>query len=59
MQIALANDYLDRISPDERGTRQSDARLAQDTADIVLQSQELLATYVVRIHFEQDVGAAL
>jgi hypothetical protein len=51
--------HLDRISPDGRGAGQSDARLAQDAADIVLQRQEFLAAHIVGIDLEQDMRAAL
>src|SRR5262249_16911231 len=37
LQVAVANDHRDRLSADDRGAGQSDARLAQDAADIVLQ----------------------
>src|SRR5262249_30829713 len=36
LQIALANDRLDRIASDHGSAGETDARLAQDAADIVL-----------------------
>src|SRR5262249_29400989 len=59
LQLALADDHLARISAEEWGAGQSDARLAQDATDIVLQRQELLPTHIVDIDLEQDMRAAL
>jgi len=37
LQVVLADNDLDRIAPDHRRARKTDARLAQDPAHIVLQ----------------------
>ena len=59
LQIVVAkmtSTELPRIT----GARvQTDARLAQDPADIVLQGLELLPAHVVGVDLEQDVRAAL
>src|SRR5262249_53851184 len=54
LQIVLPNDHLDRISADDGSTGETDAGLAQDAADIVLQRQQLLPAHIVGVDLEQD-----
>src|SRR5437588_6300 len=59
LKIALTDMDLDAVAPDHWRAGETDPRLPQNLADVILQGHELLSAHVALVDLQQDMRASL